>query len=342
MRFDLSKIIKRLLPIILIGIIGNIILTIYTSEENLLDALTQFSLGWFLIAIVISLIPWIGHSIRTVIWSRFLDSPVSFMDSFRISIAHDLGGAITPTVVGGTPIKFGLLVNKGVPAGSAGMIVLLQVLEDLVFLTSSLPLSIYFAGGLDNPAVLSLYKSIGVMSVHLWWLIPTLALLVVAGRFVYRKQKKKVIEENDLSVFQKIKSQIRHAWTDFSSAGKIILKSGKLRFLLTAAMMYIEWTCRFAIPIALVYALGISADPFQLFFLHWIVWLTMLITPTPGATGGAEAVFYFLFIPFIPDSLIGILITGWRFVSYYFMMLVGAIILQFIGVINPIKKVPQL
>ena len=96
--------------------------------------------------------------------------------------------------------------------------------------------------------------------------------------------------------------------------------------------MYIEWTCRFVIPIVLVMALGIPADPFQLFFLHWLVWLTMLITPTPGATGGAEAVFYFLFLPLIPESLMGILIAGWRFTSYYFMMLVGATLLQLIGI----------
>ncbi len=334
MRFDLSKIVKRLIPIILIGIIGNIIFAVYTSEENLLDALSEFSPGWFIIAIIISLIPWLGHSIRTVIWSRFLHFPVSFKDSLRISIAHDLGGAITPTVVGGTPIKFGLLVNKGVPAGSAGMIVLLQVLEDLVFLISSLPLSIYFGGGLGNPAVSNLYESIGTLSIHLWWLIPALALLVVTTRFVYRNKKKSVSVENGTSFWQKVKKRIGEAWSDFTKAGAMILKGGKLRFLLTAAMMYMEWSCRFAIPIALVYSLGIDADPFQLFFLHWIVWLTMLITPTPGASGGAEAVFYFLFIPFIPESLIGILITGWRFVSYYFMMLIGAVILQIIGVIS--------
>ncbi len=337
MDFNLSKIVKRLLPVILAGITGNIILTIYTSEENLLKTLTQFSPGWFFLAIVMSLIPWLGHSARTVIWSGFLGFPITFMDSFRISIAHDLGGAITPTVVGGTPVKFGLLVNRGVPAGAAGMIVLLQVLEDLVFLISSLPLSIYFAGGLENPAVMSLYKSIGVISIHLWWLIPAFALIVITGRFIYRKRKKKVIEKSGLTAFQKIKNQIRHAWNDFLLAGELVLKSGKPRFLLTAAMMYIEWSCRFAIPIALVYSLGIIADPFQFFFLHWIVWLTMLITPTPGATGGAEAVFYFLFIPFIPNSLIGILITGWRFVSYYFMMLAGTVILQFTGVINSKK-----
>jgi len=338
MNFDLAGIIKKLLPIILIGIIGNIILTIYTSEDKLLDALLQFSPGLFSFAIFLSLIPWLGHSIRTVIWSRFLKSPVSFLDSFRISLAHDLGGAVTPTVVGGTPIKFGLLINKGVPAGSAGMIVLLQVLEDLVFLTSSMPLAIYFAGGLNNPAVDGLIKSLEVLSIHLWWVIPSLILIFVASRFIYKKRAKIKNEDGKLTLLQKIKARLRSAWLDFVTAGKLILKGGKLRFAVTAVLMYIEWSCRFAIPIALVFALGIDADPFQLFFLHWIVWLTMLITPTPGASGGAEAVFYFLFIPLIPDQLIGVLIAGWRFVSYYLMMLVGASILQFIGVVDKRPK----
>ena len=107
-----------------------------------------------------------------------------------------------------------------------------------------------------------------------------------------------------------------------------------MAILLTATMMYLEWSSRFAIPIVLAYALGVQADPFQLFFLHWLVWFTMLIIPTPGASGGAEATFYFLFLPLIPENIIGILIGGWRFVSYYFMMLAAALTLQVLGVID--------
>ena len=92
MNFDLAKIIRRLVPIILIGIVGNTLFMLFTSDDNSLDNLGKFSLGFFSLALCISLLPWLGHAIRTVIWSRFLNFPITFKDSFRIALAHDLGG----------------------------------------------------------------------------------------------------------------------------------------------------------------------------------------------------------------------------------------------------------
>ncbi len=334
MNFSLNRILRVLIPIVLVGIVGNTLFVIYTSEDNLWDSLAKFSPLLFGLAVILAVVSWFGHALRTVIWSKFLGHPLSFKNGLRIALAHDLGGAVTPTVIGGTPVKLGLLMANRVPAGSAGMIVLLQVMEDLVFLLTSLPLSLYFAGGLDNPAVHNLKDLVGDITGHLWWIIPALVLFTLLVRLLYKKQKSKVKDNKPLGFWQGIKSRFLRAWLDFRSAGQLILERGKLNFLLTAFMMYIEWSSRFAIPVVLAFALGIEANPFQLFFLHWIVWFTMLVIPTPGATGGAEATFYFLFIPFIPESLIGILITGWRFLSYYFVMLISATILQIIGVMD--------
>ena len=203
MKFNLARVIKTLIPIILVGIIGNLVFTIYTSDQNLLATILQFQPGLFLVAVALAILPWFGHALRTVIWSRFLKSPVSFKNSLRICLAHELGGAITPTVVGGTPIKLGLLMANKVPAGSAGMIVVLQVLEDLVFVLSSLPLAIYFAGGWNNPALDSLRESANHLAGHLWWIVPGLVLAMIVMRSVYTRQKEKRQKSTKMSFWNR-------------------------------------------------------------------------------------------------------------------------------------------
>ncbi len=327
MSFDLQRIFKRLIPIILIGITGNILFTIYTSETGLFQLLSQFSIGYLMLGVSFAFFPWLSHIVRLKIWCGFLGNQLSNKDCLRIAIVQDVGNSITPTAVGGTPIKYGLLVQKGFSHASAGMIITLQVLEDLVFLFTSLPLALYFTGGFQNPMIIKLNDDLMQNRLHLLWAIPLLILLILLVGRMMRKPK------SDLTG-RSLKDRLRKTWIEFYQTGKLITQKGKLLFAVSASIMFLEWTCRFSIPIALAYGLGIDADFIQLFLLQWVIFFTMLITPTPGATGGAEAIFYYLFIPFIPGGLIGVLITGWRFLSYYLVTLVGALVLQFIGVMD--------
>ncbi|MDA0194671.1 MAG: lysylphosphatidylglycerol synthase transmembrane domain-containing protein [Bacteroidetes bacterium] len=328
MTLDPKRILRRLIPIILIGITGNILFTIYTSEIGLFQLLSQFSIGYLMLGLALAFFPWLCHIFRLKIWCGFLGNQLSNKDCLRIVIVQDVGNSITPTAVGGTPIKYGLLLQKGFSHAQTSIIITLQILEDLVFLFTSLPLALYFTGGFRNPMVIKIKDDLLQYSTHLFWVIPLLILLVLAAGGLIRKSKKERTDGKSWGY------KLRKTWLEFLVTAKFVIQKGKLRFLASASIMFIEWTCRFSIPIALAYGLGVEADFIQLFLLQWVIFFAMLITPTPGATGGAEAIFYYLFIPFVPGGLIGFLITGWRFLSYYLVTLVGAVILQTIGVID--------
>jgi len=48
--------------------------------------------------------------------------------------------------------------------------------------------------------------------------------------------------------------------------------------------------------------------------------------PTPGATGGAEASFYMIYYYLLPHKSIGLIIAGWRFLTFYFLLGLGTIL----------------
>lgn len=58
----------------------------------------------------------------------------------------------------------------------------------------------------------------------------------------------------------------------------------------------------------------------------------MNAVPTPGAIGGAEALFALLYRPFLPAGSIALVMAGWRFFTFYLPAVFGATALSAIGI----------
>lgn len=66
---------------------------------------------------------------------------------------------------------------------------------------------------------------------------------------------------------------------------------------------------------------------FLIYGRQLVMWVIMLISPTPGGTGIAEFAFDGFLKDFIPIGLAGLLVVLWRLISYYPYLFIGAIIL---------------
>jgi len=75
-------------------------------------------------------------------------------------------------------------------------------------------------------------------------------------------------------------------------------------------------------------------DHFLVFARQLIMWVILLISPTPGGSGIAEFIFSDFLGDFIPVGLTAALALLWRVVSYYPYIFIGAIVLP-----NWIKRV---
>nr|MBA2670624.1 flippase-like domain-containing protein [Gemmatimonadota bacterium] len=95
-----------------------------------------------------------------------------------------------------------------------------------------------------------------------------------------------------------------------------------LSFLLTA----IQWSCRYSVISALIAFLGAPVQPVLFWVLQWVVFSIMAMIPTPGAAGGAEAAFFFIYSAFLPERVIGLATAGWRFLTFYLLLGLAAIL----------------
>lgn len=248
----------------------------------------------------------------------FLGHEFSFLDSFRISLMTELGAAISPTAIGGEPIKAGMLYQRGVSFGESASLTSIAAVEDLTFYILGIPVAIFLSSAWQVPAIEKFVSNIfSESSDTLTWSLVILGLVLIALVVVWQTK-----------ILQGLKDKIEEFWQDFKHLYESMLKKGKGRFAVNVAVDLIHWGARYSVVSALVLSLGYDADILKFFVLQWVVFTLMSLVPTPGATGGAEGVFLIIFGSLLPENAIGTILIGWRFIDFYLVSILALIFLS--------------
>lgn len=88
-----------------------------------------------------------------------------------------------------------------------------------------------------------------------------------------------------------------------------------------------SWTARFWVVNLLILTITQVDDHFLIYARQLIMWVIMLISPTPGGSGIAEYIFGGFLGEFIPTGMAPAMALLWRLISYYSYLIIGAILL---------------
>ncbi|MCU0348556.1 MAG: flippase-like domain-containing protein [Saprospiraceae bacterium] len=313
---NLDKLLGRLLPIISIGVLGNLVFAWFTTDYKA-AGVPGFSICWLLVAMFLALLPWAWHTLRLAIWGKFFGVAIPWKNLFRIAVATDVGSVLMPAAVGGAPLKMSMLVQQGYRPGQAATLTLWGSIEDLMFYTMAIPVSLVLTKNWDNP----LWVPVGQFFKKNKWLVAVALLGLVALFFLL---KKLMMRSGSMMAWRK---RLRNLLSECRAAFGLILSKGRMPFIWSLLANSFQWLTRFCILLAVVRMMGLEADMAKLLLLQWMVFVAMLVTPVPGATGGAEAAFLLVFSASLPVGMAGMAMLGWRVMAYYFILVVGAGIL---------------
>jgi uncharacterized protein (TIRG00374 family) len=327
-KLNFKKIINRMILFIALGVGAHIIFVLSTTEKSLLKYLNNLSIGHLCLIVILMLLPWACYALRVLMWSGFFKEKIRYADALRIVITADLASALSPTSVGGAPVKAALLLNRGFAAGSVGFLLTYGVIEDIVFYLTGILLAAIFSAGLLSDISTNVVDFIVRYS---WQII--LGILVISGYF-YMLAKNKIpmgfrlwtyiplrFKEKMYSFRSKLNSSYDGMKTNF----KLAIQHGKLRMLASISMLFLQWGSKFSVLLVILHAFDVDFDAIQMYVRQWVVYVTMLFIPTPGASGGAEASFLLIFGKSIPPDLSYLIVSVWRLFTYYFVLLAAVI-----------------
>ena len=316
---NLDKIVKPLLIVVIIGVVGNLAFCLWTTDRQKLAELFRLDGRYLLLAMLLTLVPLLGHTVRTIMWTRFLGYRIGRSKLFRIVLANELAASITPTAVGGGPLKIAMLVQAGLRTGAAACVTTLPTLEDLLFFIVAVPIAMTVSSSWHHPVFNLIAEGI-----DLHWALPCLIVGLIGGGGLALLCRKAGLR---IRRWEGLQEQLKATGVDFLNVCRTIGGTGKSRLVLSVIIAGIQWTCRNAVAAMLVASLGVEVEFIQFLVLQWLIFILTLFIPTPGATGGSEALFYLIFKPLLPNEILAVTVGGWRFLTFYWVMIIYAILL---------------
>ncbi len=293
---------------------------------------TWYSTFWIVAALVMMATRDVAYMYRIRVLSN---NELSWRKAFDVIMLWEFASAVTPSAVGGAPLAI-LIVNKeGINVGRSTTIVLLTSLLDEIFFITMVPV-LYFL--MSNKNMFPFESSISLFNLHTgiklvfitsYSLILFYCIIISFGIFISPAGFKKIL----ISLF---KLPILKKWPHFAikTGDEIIIASGEIKKMSASfwakvfTATYFSWTARYMVVNCIILAFAtVKSDPLLIYARQLVMWIIMLISPTPGSSGIAEYAFSVYLKEFIPNGLNSTLAFIWRIISYYPYLFIGAIIL---------------
>ncbi len=311
---------------LILSLISITIIFLFTFDKSSFDKLSQIQINWLMIAILLHILSWVVWGLRISVMSGYVDRRyrVNLREGTSIALSNLFLAAITPSMVGGEPVRIRMLSKKGMGTGKSTALVLGERVFDGLFILALIPVSLYIFSTYIKSENIRICLTVGLI-------------LFVTGMvfFVYsifrpqslKRVLKKLAKNIRIKEVEKIFHMIDEFIEGFQKGIREIFKMKNktgitIIFLLTA----VYWFLEFLIPSCILK--GLNQNPIILQSISAQILLVLLVTLplTPGASGIAEGGAALLYSAIIPDrSTLGLLILTWRFITYYMNIFVGGL-----------------
>ena len=324
---------KKVIIPLLIGLGAVVVLFLNNDEidfKQLGVHISEANVIWLVMAFIVLISRDLGYIYRI----RHLTSKeLSWLSSTYVVILWEFASAITPSVVGGTAIAVFIMNKEKIPLGkSLAYVVLTATLDNLFFVIASLlvlafvPFEIF--PDISDASFQLPVKTLFVISVSLIALYTAImfwGLMIKPTGFKWLLVK--LTNNRLLKRFQKGAAQ---------SGDDMILASEQLqgqqkRYWIKAVLATVFiWSARYLMVNCLIAAFTSIdfLDHLLIFSRQIIMWIVMLISPTPGSAGAAEVTFRLFFGEFFTiTGLVLAVAIFWRLFTYYAYLLLGVFLL---------------
>lgn len=218
------------------------------------------------------------------------DKQLSWRQSFEIIMLWEFGSAITPSIVGGSALAFFIVSLEGIPPGRSTAIVMITALLDELFYIVIAPITILIIGSnlaFVNDFDFNLFgNTYGIFSVFLmgYGVMCFLTLVILLAIFISPKGFKYILLKlSRKRLFKKISKGMEKMGNDVVMSSKEF--RGKSFWFWTKAYLstVISWSSRFLAVNFLILAFTPIGNHLLIFVRQLVMWIILLISPTPGS-----------------------------------------------------------
>jgi glycosyltransferase 2 family protein len=304
------------------------------KRETLGDSLaeanwTSQSIVWLFIAVLFM----VGRDLFYIIRIRLLtNKELSYKSGFYVIMLWEFASALSPGVVGGAAVAMFILNREKIALGRSTSIVIVTAMLDNLFYVLLIPLVFLF---IDQQDLFPRSTGGDIAVKWVFWIgfsvILAVCTFLFASIFLLPKLATKFLSFFfRLPILNRWRDSALQTGRDIEIASREMRKETFLFWLKVFGATCASWISRYLVINAILQAflsLGFI-DHIVILGKQLVLWLFMLVSPTPGGSGVAEYAFGELLSSFSSSALLlTALAVLWRLISYFPYLFIGAILL---------------
>lgn len=318
--------------VFLLLIIGVSVLFISLKNDfqGIVESLQSVDYQWLYFSFsLIVLYYWLGGYLLKV-YTNLFKQDFSATQGFIICMIGAFGSSITPSSSGGQFFQISPYRKYGVKTSETASILWLDFIVYLICMISVVTLLFvlkfndYFSQGepifvlvlmgfIVNVVILCVLLLLYRWNRFHYWITHTVIATLHKVKIVKRPEKLITSIDNQMEHF--------HRSSDILSTNKGVLIKA---VCLNVTRLLVFYSIPYFVMMSLNIRLSIS-EWFDVIALTAFVIMVNAFIPIPGASGGTELTFVAVFSPLIGNTAVSVMLV-WRFITFYFVMILGAII----------------
>lgn len=262
---------------------------------------------------------------------------LSWRQAFHINVLSEFTSAVTPAVVGGSSLVVIFLIKEGINAGRSTTIMFVNLLLDELFFLVVCPLVFLFIPLKElfnsSSVIVSTFAVVftGLYFTRLVW--TSIMFIGIFKRPNWIRQM--LLTLFKLPVLRRWYSKVDLLTNNLVQASKDIGNRSFWFWIQAFGTTLLTWSARFLVVNAVFMAFNPqNINHLIVFARQMVLWVYMVISPTPGGSGVTEYAFKEYYSDIFSSASAIIFVTlVWRIISYYLYLLLGILVIP-----NWIKK----
>jgi len=259
---------------------------------------------------------------------------LDWRQAVETTVVWEFSSAITPGIVGGGGVAIWALHRQGMTAGRSTAVVFSTALLDQLFYVLAVPALLAVFGTVVRPEALGSAFGWGVFWAS-WGLMLFLAAWIALGLLLAPSATHRLLCRLAMvRWWRRWRRRILAYASDLKTSSEEMRRLPRRQWLGAALATLMSWSARF---LTLVAVMGIVVAPLQsldgllIVARQLVMWVFLLISPTPGSSGVAEWLLEVFFAPWFDAAASPIApaltMLIWRLATHFIYLLVGVLVI---------------
>lgn len=302
--------------------------------SNAVKQILSINPFWFLVAIVFVLIYYFLRSYVLYKFIRKFDDNYKFSRAFSLLMATVFFDAITPFATGGQPYQIYALKKDKIKITDGTNIIIQNFIVYQIALVLLGLISIFansYFHIFPSNSLLRKFVTLGFLV--------NFVVTVVSFLLAFMEKSNNFLAKIIIGILAKLKivkdkEERIKKWKKYINnfhGGAVKLLENKVDFIKGILINFVALTLVYLIPLVILFGMrdytSVNA-PLAIIASSYVMLIGSFV-PIPGGTGGLEYSFMSFYSFLVKDISVAAVMILWRFVTYYFGMIIGAIFLNF-------------